>query len=330
MDLKPMTTCKYCGVELDEKSMCPLCGEVYREVKSSTPEIPTRAPFPSTEITDERSCSVCGFLLQDDSPECPMCNSPILSEEEETHEFRCPVCENPLDVNAIECPHCGINLHGKEEREELSYKCPICQEEMQVDDRDCRHCGTKIWLDLGEEIRRIQEYRCPVCDSQVQEDTEKCPECGSDIWMRDVEALKEEAASKIDEAVTQIQMERRETDSDLSNAIRFVKVAKKAFEMADFGRASRCAILSLDLARSAGLQKRILADALQRAERTVTLVDEKGGDVVKAMELLQGSKEEVQKGNYRKALKMAIRGKVLAESSIGQDAVLMIDADTLE
>jgi len=259
-----------------------------------------------------------------------MCNSPILPEEKETHEFRCPVCDNPLEMEATVCPHCDVNLHGKEEREELSYKCPICQETMQVDDRDCRRCGTKIWLDLGEEIQRIQEYRCPVCDEQVQEDTERCPECGGDVWMRDVEAFKEEAATKIDEAVMQIQMEERETDSDLSNATRFLNVAKKAFEMNDFGRASRCAILSIDLARSAGLQKRILADALQRAERTVTLVNEKGGDVVKAMELLQSSKDEVQKGNYRKALKMAIRGKVLAESSIGQDAVLMIDADTLE
>ena len=107
-------------------------------------------------------------------------------------------------------------------------------------------------------------------------------------------------------------------------------VAKQAIEMSEYGRASKCASLSLDLARSAGFQKRLLADALQRAEKTVTLVDEKGGDVVKAMELLRSSKDEVRKGNYKKALKMAVRGKVLAESTIGQEAVLMIDADSLE
>jgi hypothetical protein len=148
--------------------------------------------------------------------------------------------------------------------------------------------------------------------------------------MRDEDALKEEASAKIDEAETQIDIEEKETDSDLSNAIKFLTVAKEALGMNDYGRASRCASLSLDIARSAGLQKRILVDALHRAEKTVTLVNEKGGDVVKAMELLQSSKEEVRKGNYRKALKMAIRGKVVAESTIGQEAVLMIDADSLE
>jgi RNA polymerase subunit RPABC4/transcription elongation factor Spt4 len=330
MDSELTRTCEACGVELDENSVCPVCGEVYGEVAATSPIVPTRTPLPSTEIVDQRSCKVCGLILTDDSPNCPMCNSPVLKDEEESQEFRCPVCEIPLDMNATVCPRCEVDLQGKEEKEEFSLKCPVCQEAMQVDDPDCKHCGTKIWLDLGEEIRRIEEYHCPMCDESVQEDSEKCPKCGADIWMRDEDALVEEATNKIEEAETQIEIEEKETDSDLSNAIKFLTVAREAFEMNDYGRASKCASLSVDLARSAGLQKRMLVDALQRAEKTVTLVNEKGGDVVKAMELLQSSKDEVRKGNYKKALKMAVRGKVLAESTIGQEAVLMIDADSLK
>ncbi len=330
MDNEPSKTCKVCGVELNENSACPLCGEVYRDVVQKQTAIPTRAPLPSTEISDERSCKICGLILTGDSLDCPMCGSPVLEEEQEVPEFRCPVCENPLEMDATVCPRCDVDLRGKEDEKEMSFRCPICHEAMQIEDKECNQCGTRIWLDLDDEIRRITEYRCPLCNEVVQEDASKCPKCDADIFMRDENALKEEATEKMQEAVTQIEIEKKETRSDLSSAIKFLDVAKKAFEMEDFGRASRCASLSVDLARSAGLQKRLLVDALQRAERTVTLVNKKGGDVIKAKELLDNSKEEVRKGNYRRAFKMAIRGKVLAESSIGQEAILMIDADSLE
>jgi RNA polymerase subunit RPABC4/transcription elongation factor Spt4 len=331
MDIERHNTCRYCGVELDENSTCPLCGEFYGVAKAETTSVPIRSQMPTTVITDERSCKVCGHIMDDDAPTCPMCNSPVLSEVEEEPEFRCPVCDNPLEMNATVCSFCEVDLQGKEEeKKEMSYRCPACQEIMQIDDHQCSKCGAKIWLDLEEEVRRIEEYRCPMCDNVVQEDSEKCPKCGADIWMRDEDALKEEATSKMEEAVIQIKREKEETGSDLSKAIKFLTVAREAMEKNDYGRASKCASLSLDLARSAGFQKRLLVDALQRAEKTVTLVNEKGGDVVKAMELLKSSKDEVRKGNYKTALKMAIRGKVLAESTVGQEAVLMIDADSLE
>lgn len=328
MDGELTRTCKHCGVELDKDSTCPLCGESYGTVKSGP--IPARAPLPSTEITDEKSCKVCGFVLTDESTDCPMCGSPVLVEEEDVPEFRCPVCESPLEMDATVCPTCDVNLKGEEEKPDLSFRCPVCQEMMQLEDQECGQCGARIWLDLDEEIKRILEYRCPICNEPVKENDSKCPNCEADIWMRDEDAMKDEATSKIEEAVTQIKIEKKETKTDLSNAIKFLNVARKAFEANDYNRASRCASLSVDLARSAGLQKRILVDALQRAENTVTLVNKKGGDVVKAEELLQSSKEEARKGNYRKAFKMAIRGKVLAESTMGQEAVLMIDADSLE
>lgn len=331
MDIERQNTCRHCGVELDETSTCPLCGEFYGVSKTGTTPIPIRSQLPTTMITDEMSCKVCGHIMDDDTPTCPMCNSPILSEEKKEPEFRCPICENPIEQDASVCSFCEVDLQGKEEeKKEMSFRCPACQEIMQIDDHQCKECGAKIWLDMEEEVRRIEEYRCPMCDEVAQEDSEKCAKCGADIWMRDEDALKEEATSKLEEAVTQIKIEKEETDSDLSKAIEFLTVAREAMDLNDYGRASRCASLSLDLARSAGFQKRLLVDALQRAENTVTLVDKKGGDVVKAMELLESSKDEVRKGNYRKALKMAIRGKVLAESTIGQEAVLMIDADSLE
>lgn len=323
-------TCRYCGVELDPNQVCPLCGEVYREDRPEKVVIPTREQLPSTEPTHKQSCKICGYVLTENSTSCPMCGSPVIEDVEEAPEYRCPVCEDSLEMEATECQRCGVNLTGKEEQEELSFKCPVCQKEMHMDDQTCTGCGAKIWLDLGEEVRRIEEYRCPMCDKPVQEETEKCPSCGADVWMRDEDALKDEATAKIDEAITQIKMEKEETDSDLGKAIRFLTVAKEAYEMNDFMRATRCASLSIDLARSEGLQKRILADALHRAERMVSLVDEKGGDVARARELLESSKTEVGKGNYRRAVKMAIRGKVLAESSIPQDVVLMIDADSLQ
>lgn len=323
-------TCKHCGVELDENLVCPLCGEVFREDFKESKVIPARKPFPSTELAQEGNCQVCGYVLTEESTSCPMCGSPLIQEDEVSQEYRCPVCEEPMDMDSTECSRCGVNLEGEEERVELQFKCPVCQEIMQVDDQECSNCGTKIWLDLGEEIRRIEEYRCPMCDERVEEDSDKCPSCGADVWMRDEDALKEEATTRIEEAETQMEIEREETDSDLANAVKFLTVAREAYEMSDFGRAARCASLSVDLARSAGMQKRILSDAIHRAERMVTLVGEKGGDVLQAKELLDASKEEVGRGNVRKALKMAIRGKVLAESSIPQEAVLMIDADSLD
>lgn len=331
MDGEQTRTCKYCGVELKEDLVCPVCGEDFAEKEREVKPIPARKPFPSTDLAQEGSCHVCGYVLSEEHTSCPMCNSPVMQDEvERPSEYRCPVCEEPLDMEATECARCGINLEGKEEQVELSFKCPVCQEDMQVEDEECAHCGTKVWLDLEEEVRRIEEYRCPVCNEPVEEDTDKCPSCRSDVWMKDEDALKEEASAKIDEAETQLEIEEKETKSDLTNAVKFLTVAREAYEMNDFGRAARCASLSVDLARSAGMQKRILVDAMQRAERMVSLVNEKGGDVIQAKELLEASKEEIGKGNIRKALKMAIRGKVLAESTIPQEAVLMIDADTLE
>ncbi len=330
MRSEPTQTCKHCGVELDKNSTCPLCGQVYGGGIPRASNIPTRASLPTTVITDDRSCKVCGYILTDDLSDCPMCGSPVLAQKGEIPEYRCPVCESPLDMDATVCPTCDVDLKGKEQKEDMTFRCPVCQETMHIEDRECGHCGARIWLDLDEEICRIQEYRCPICNETVQEDTAKCPKCEADIWMRDEDAVKEDASNRIEEALTQIKIEKEETKSDLTNAIKFLKIAKRAFETSDYGRASRCASLSIDLARSAGLQKRMLVDALQRAEKTVALVDKKGGDVVKASELLQNSKEEARRGNYRKAFKMAIRGKVLAESTIGQEAVLMIDADSLE
>lgn len=323
-------TCKHCGVDLDENMVCPLCGESYGLAVKKSTTIPTTKPFPSTDLAHEGSCQVCGYVLTEESASCPMCSSPLIQEGQQTQEYRCPVCEEPMDMDSTECSRCGVNLEGEEERVELQFKCPVCQEVMQVNDQECSNCKARIWLDLGEEVRRLEEYRCPVCDEGVEEDSEKCPSCGADVWMRDEDALKEEATNKIEEAETQIDIEKEETDSDLANAVKFLTVAREAYEMSDFGRATRCASLSVDLARSAGLQKRVLMDAMHRAEKMVTLVGKKGGDVLQAKELLEASKEEVGKGNVRRALKMAIRGKVLAESSIPQEAVLMIDAESLD
>ncbi|UCD93149.1 MAG: zinc ribbon domain-containing protein [Methanobacteriota archaeon] len=323
-------TCEHCGVELNQDMVCPVCGESYKVVLQESAAIPSRKPFPSTELTHEGSCQVCGYVLTEESTSCPMCDSPLIQEEQESQEYRCPVCEEPMDMDAAECSRCGINLEGKDERVELQFRCPVCQENMKVDDQECSNCKARIWLDLGEEVRKLEEYRCPMCDESVEEESEKCPSCGADVWMRDEDILKKEATTKIEEAETQLEIEKEETDSDLANAVKFLTVAREAYQMNDFSRAARCASLSVDLARSAGLQKRILTDAMHRAERMVTLIDEKGGDVVQAKELLDASREEVGKGNYRKALKMAIRGKVLAQSTIQQEAVLMIDAETLD
>jgi RNA polymerase subunit RPABC4/transcription elongation factor Spt4 len=300
MDIEQGDICQHCGVVLDESSTCPLCGEFYGKSETGTSPIPTRSQMPTTMITDERSCKVCGHIMDDDSATCPMCNSPILSEVEEEPEFRCPVCENPIEQDASVCPFCEVDLVGKEEKVEMNFRCPACQEIMRIDDHQCGHCGAKIWLDLEEEVRRIEEYRCPMCDVVVQEDSEKCPKCGADIWMRDEDALKEEATSKLEEAVAQIKIEKEETDSDLSKAIKFLIVAREAMEKNDYGRASKCATLSLDLARSAGLQKKLLNDAMQRAERTVTLVNKKGGDVVRAKELEGKLQESAENGHKRK------------------------------
>lgn len=330
MESERSGTCKYCGVELNENLICPMCGESYKVDKPKSERIPSRGKLPSAELTDERCCKVCGYLLSEDSSSCDMCGSPVIQEEEKVAECLCPVCEHPLGVSATECPRCGINLEGEDAKEELQCMCPVCQEVMQIEDESCSHCGTKIWLDIEEEVRKVEEYRCPVCEEPVEEETDKCPSCGADVWLRDEDSIKEEAMDKIDEAETQIEIERKETRADLANAIRLLMVAREAFGTSDFARAARCASLSIDMARSAGLQKRILVDALRRAERMVALVNQKGGDVTKARELLESSKEEVGKGNYRKAVKMAIRGKVLAESSIPQEVVLMIDADRVQ
>jgi precorrin-2 methylase len=89
-----------------------------------------------------------------------------------------------------------------------------------------------------------------------------------------------------------------------------VALTRKEYAVA-LEMASRCGQEAEEIAR----QFDALMLRLGRAERKINLASERGGNVEEAVELLEKARAEMEKGEYRNAIKFSIRSSANADKS---------------
>ena len=164
---------------------------------------------------------------------------------------------------------------------------------------------------------------CPGCNEQLEELDVVCPWCGAKV--REAARFSKEKDSHLREyrlivegamayAMTIIANGKRNgamfpaADTLLARAK--VALLEKEYPVA-LEMASRCGLEAEDIAR----QFDALTLRLGRAERKINLASEAGGNVEEALELLEKAKIEMEKGEYRNAIKFSIRSSANADRS---------------
>jgi predicted amidophosphoribosyltransferase len=181
--------------------------------------------------------------------------------------------------------------------------------------------GGGRWDALNEHY--LTEVNCPGCSVQLEDFDVVCPWCGAKV--REAAKFSEETDSRSREvrlivegamayAITIIANGRR-TGAKFSVAETLLARAKVALAEKDYPvaleMASRCGQEAEEISR----QFDALLLRLGRAERKINIANERGGNVEEALELLDQAKAEMEKGEYRNAIKLSIRSSAKADKS---------------
>jgi len=309
----PSTKCATCGSEI-EGHICLKCGsQVSSEKESLEFKLPARKAFPVEMQEGGGVCRVCGITLDKDAKECEMCHSPLLDIEKEAVELLCPFCSKVIDDVEARCPHCGISFQEIEEKTSLSFQCPLCSEAVSIDSNSCGRCGVRIWLDLDEEMKKLDQYQCPFCFYAIKKEEIRCPKCGSEVWMEDEEELKERAERAIEDAEFQLSYSRKEGEGNWSKAEQILSSAERAFMEGNYRMAMNLAQLSEGTSKATSLQSKILQDVLIAGKERMEKAYELGGDTSQCNRLLELAQRAAKRGDYKVALRIAMKGKIFAE-----------------
>jgi len=317
-------TKEYCPKCKKEKIFCT-CESPRTDVAKPERKMFTlpRREFPKVFL-GENECHICGMPLKDST--CPMCGwTPGAPEPEAT--YRCPFCGIEL-ISIEKCPSCGKDLQEFEKEKKdlevvIECSCPICLKEISVEDDLCPHCNAQIWLDVEKELESLHVLKCPKCQTEISEDVEKCPECGFEVWFESKEDLLSGAIEIMKEAETQLNIGREE-GANLDRLANLLAAAKEDFDKEDYRKARKTAKLVLDAAKTKTLQLKMFEDALRKAERLYEEVNDLG-DVSEITANLDYAKTQAEIGEYKNALKLAIKASIVAEKLKGQKTLGMIE-----
>ena len=183
-------------------------------------------------------------------------------------------------------------------------------------------------LDGGGRWEALEEHyitvvNCPGCSEQLEDLDVVCPWCGAKV--REAARFSREKDPRTREyrlivegamayAMTIIANGKRNgaTFRAAETLLARAKVAllEKEYPVA-LEMASRCGLEAEDTAR----QFDALLLRLGRAERKINLASEAGGNVEEALGLLEKARAEMEKGEYRNAIKFSIRSSANADRS---------------
>lgn len=164
---------------------------------------------------------------------------------------------------------------------------------------------------------------CPGCNVQLEEYDVVCPWCGAKV--RDAARYGDETDSRSRElrlivegamahALTMIVSGKR-NGARYPAAEALLARAKVALAENDYPMAlefaSRCSQEAEEISR----QYDALLVRMGKAQRKINIASERGGNVEEALELLENAKVEMEKGEYRSAIKLSIRSAAKADKS---------------
>jgi tetratricopeptide (TPR) repeat protein len=164
---------------------------------------------------------------------------------------------------------------------------------------------------------------CPGCNVELEEYDVVCPWCGAKV--REAAKYSDETDSKSRElrlivegamayALTMIVNGKR-SGAKYSAAEALLGRAKAALAENDYPMAlelaSRCSQEAEEISR----QYDALLLRIGKAQRKISIASERGGNVDEALELLEEAREEMEKGEYRNAIKLSIRSAAKADKS---------------
>ncbi len=241
-----------------------------------------------------------------------MCGTTITQVPTKTIGLRCPICGGDIGDD-LACAKCGKLFGLKESEKETGLKCPGCAKTVKVDDTSCKSCGLQIWMDETLVDERLDGLRCPSCGYPLGEGDEKCGACGFQVWSRDQKDQNERARKAIEDAAIQIRLVEEQLGEVPSRAATYLEGAKRVMEEGEADLALRRALLAADIATITSRQVTILEEAIRRAKDKMQSVEDGGGDASECKQLYQLSQEASKKKDFKVALRLALKCKILAE-----------------
>lgn len=110
----------------------------------------------------QKQCPECGFVLPDNTSECPNCGCPIESQTDSA--ACCPECGSPIVIGATSCPNCGFPI----EWESAPIICPECGTEIEMGMSACPNCAYPI-EEIGiPETYTINHHNCALEETPHQ------------------------------------------------------------------------------------------------------------------------------------------------------------------
>ena len=211
------------------------------------------------------------------------------------------------------CSRCGTLAAGGERPDAPGFQCPGCSCEISLDVESCPRCGVRIWMDEETEAARLETLKCPACGAPLAGDEHKCEKCGFLLWLESEDDRKERALAKIQEATSSITAFRDRFGTPPERAVTYLEAAQRVLENGEVDLALRRALIAAEIAETDSRQRIILMEAVKRAEDRLRSAEEMGGDVARCRELLDLSRKANEKGDYKVAIRLALKCKILAE-----------------
>ncbi len=166
-------------------------------------------------------------------------------------------------------------------------------------------------------------FSCPGCNVQLEEYDIVCPWCGAKV---------RDAARYLDETDSGSRELRKIVEGAMAYAMTIIANGKRngakfptaeaLLARAKVALAENDCPQALEMASQCGQEAEELArqyDALLvrlgKAQRKINIASERGGNVDEALELLEQARAEMEKGEYRNAIKLSIRSAAKADRS---------------
>jgi tetratricopeptide (TPR) repeat protein len=169
----------------------------------------------------------------------------------------------------------------------------------------------------------ITEINCPGCSERLEDFDVVCPWCGAKVREAAKYSKEKDSGSRETRLIVEgalayaltIIANGRRNGAKFATAEALLARAKIALADKDYPvaleMASRCGQEAEEISR----QYDALLLRLGRAERKINIASERGGNVEEALELLDQAKGEMEKGEYRNAIKLSIRSSAKADKS---------------